>query len=158
MAAIPLTGYAKTAAYVAMLLGIIATFVTAYQFSKAGFNWVATGADAHIFSWHPTLMVAAWMGSAVHAAFAYRVWPVSHDTAKSIHAAFHVLTLILWSIALAAIVKSKQENGMQQFYSLHSWFGLATIALFCLNVAAQSIPHSIHISPQRRSRSSVLAL
>ena len=211
MVATPLTGRAKLAAYAAMLLGVIATFVTAYHFAKTGFNWShaaphcppprllratqrslplpppltnrnplcasavrlrrqTTGADAHIFSWHPTLMVAAWMGASVQAALTYRVWALPHETAKAVHGAWHVLTLILFSIALAAVVKQHNDNGLQNFYSLHSWFGLATIATFGLNVGHKPPPallcsstsataHSPHVAVPRcrLSCSSLLA-
>ena len=152
MPATPLTQRQRYSAYVALGVGLLATFVTAYQFNKKGFSWSDVSL---VINWHPVLMVAAWMGASVHAALAYRVFPVSHDQAKALHGALHVLTLVLWAIGLAAVLKNHNERTppLENFYSLHSWWGLATIGAFCLNVRPHTRDACTANHPHARHRS-----
>ena len=153
MAHPPLTPIQRNVAYLAIGGGLLALVVTAVWFNSLGFSWTVP----LIFHWHPVLMVAAWLVAAVNAALAYRVFPFTHDTSKAVHGALHVLTLVLWSTALAAVVKSHNDRSppLQNFYSLHSWFGLATIIGWSCNVSAQRL--TVPPSPPSLLRRSLTA-
>ncbi|CAM0910647.1 unnamed protein product [Alopecurus aequalis] len=86
----------------------------------------------HIFNIHPPLMLIGFIVIGGEAILAYRTFPsaVSRDARKKVHLALHAVALALGYIGLYAVFKYHAEASIPNLYSLHSWLGIATVALY----------------------------
>jgi len=96
----------------------------------SGLAW-AKG-DGRVFNWHPVLMVFGMIFCNTEAILAYRGLPFSHDTNKVIHLTFQSLGTISLSVGLRAVFRFHNEHAITNLYSLHSWVGIFTVALYAL--------------------------
>lgn len=64
----------------------------------------------------------------------YRLLPLPKPTLKTIHATVNGLGLFFAVFGLWAVLKFHALRQIPDFYSLHSWFGMATIVLVLLQV------------------------
>ncbi|XP_031494586.1 probable ascorbate-specific transmembrane electron transporter 1 isoform X1 [Nymphaea colorata] len=120
-------------AVVAQVLGVAAcvmVLVWCIHF-RGGLAFVATNKSL-IFNIHPVLMLIGFIFLGSEAILAYRVLPGTKQQLKIVHSALHLIALALGIIGIYAAFKYHNESGIANLYSLHSWFGLGTIALFAI--------------------------
>ena len=71
----------------------------------------------------------------VHAAvMAYRIVLGPRAAKKAVHLLLHLLSLGFAAVGLYAAVKFHRDAGLPDIRSLHAWLGIATIALYALQV------------------------
>ncbi len=100
-----------------------------------GLNW-----GQLIFNWHPLLMVIGLIFCSVSSMVTYRTFPLPKSSTKPIHVVLHSLALICVTVGLSAVIignnyKSENTSGMYyaNFYSIHSFVGLAAVILYTQN-------------------------
>ncbi|KAJ8396971.1 hypothetical protein AAFF_G00012940 [Aldrovandia affinis] len=129
-------------------LGVLCLVFVSYWNStwRGGFAWDGT---ARQFNWHPVLMVTGLVVLYGNAAVLYRVpltWGQNKLPWKLLHASLLFLALILSILGLCAVFGFHNANGVPNLYSLHSWLGIVTTALFtaqwALGLAAFLLPCS----------------
>ncbi|KEH25309.1 putative ascorbate ferrireductase (transmembrane) [Medicago truncatula] len=89
-----------------------------------------------IFNVHPVLMVIGLVLINGEGMLAYKTVSGTKSFRKSVHLASQFLALILSLIGLWAAWKFHNDKGIDNFYSLHSWLGLACLFLFFIQLAA----------------------
>ncbi|KAF8647449.1 hypothetical protein HU200_065359 [Digitaria exilis] len=89
-----------------------------------------------IFNVHPVLMLLGPIVLAGEAILCYRTFPLSRAARKKAHLALHAAGLAAGGLGVYAVFKFHGEAGIPNLYSLHSWVGLATIALYALHWSA----------------------
>ncbi|KAJ7518776.1 hypothetical protein O6H91_20G008300 [Diphasiastrum complanatum] len=62
----------------------------------------------------------------------YKSIPGSKEYKKLVHLSLQGVTLVVAIVAILAVFKFHNENGIDNLYSLHSWLGLTTVILFAL--------------------------
>lgn len=94
----------------------------------------------------------------------YRLLPLPKPTLKTIHAVVNGVGLFFAFFGLWAVLKFHALRQIPDFYSLHSWFGIATIVLFLLQVGLYPCSSSEFLStsamplPERAQDSFGLAM
>lgn len=68
------------------------------------------------------------------AILAYRTLSGTKNFKKAVHLTIQFLALCLGLIGIWAALKFHNDKGIDNFYSLHSWLGLACILLFGIQV------------------------
>ncbi|TRY60819.1 hypothetical protein DNTS_003155 [Danionella cerebrum] len=99
---------------------------------RGGFAWDGSFLQ---FNWHPVLMVTSLVVLYGNAIVLYRVplhW--SRWSCKVCHAGLLFLALVLSMLGLCAAFDFHHANNIPHLYSLHSWTGISTVALFSLQV------------------------
>ena len=66
---------------------------------------------------------------------AYKTMPGTKNFKKAVHLSILFLSLCLATIGLWAAIKFHNEKGIENFYSLHSWLGLAALISFAIQVS-----------------------
>jgi cytochrome b-561 len=67
----------------------------------------------------------------------YKVFPnLNHDTAKLTHLILHAIAIVLGAFGIYCAFKYHNDSGIANLYSLHSWLGIGTIALYAIQVTA----------------------
>ncbi|XP_012671334.1 lysosomal membrane ascorbate-dependent ferrireductase CYB561A3 [Clupea harengus] len=97
---------------------------------RGGFAWDGTGKQ---FNWHPVFMVTGLVVLYGNAAVLYRVpltWGQNKTPWKLVHAGTLLLALILSVLGLCAVFDFHNAQNTPNVYSLHSWIGICTVALF----------------------------
>jgi len=82
-----------------------------------------------LFSWHPTLMILAFIISMSQGILMYRIYPGSHDSQKFLHVLFQFISLILSVAGVIVIFKNHEYKGAPDMYSVHSYLGLVAIII-----------------------------
>lgn len=90
-----------------------------------------THIKAKIFNVHPLLMVGFIVLSG-EAILVQKTLPGTKRTQKGTHLALHLSALITGAIGIYAVFKFHQDLAIPHVYSLHSWLGMTTICLYCL--------------------------
>ncbi|KAJ6807332.1 putative transmembrane ascorbate ferrireductase 2 [Iris pallida] len=85
-----------------------------------------------IFNVHPVLMVIGFILLNGEAMLAYNTVGGTKNFKKSVHLALQFVALCLGLIGIWAALKFHNDKGIDNFYSLHSWLGLACIFLFAI--------------------------
>ena len=94
-----------------------------------GFAWNG----ALQFNVHPLCMVVGLIFLYGEAAIVYRVFRQAEKfKSKIIHASLHLLALLSMVIGLVAVFQFHYANNYTNLYSLHSWSGMVTVVLFCM--------------------------
>ncbi|KAL9661828.1 hypothetical protein QQ045_026656 [Rhodiola kirilowii] len=88
-----------------------------------------------IFNVHPVLMVIGLILLNGEAMLAYKTISGTKNLKKQVHLTLQFLAFCLGTIGVWAALKFHNEKGIDNFYSLHSWLGLACIFLFCIQWA-----------------------
>ncbi|XP_060762653.1 lysosomal membrane ascorbate-dependent ferrireductase CYB561A3 isoform X1 [Neoarius graeffei] len=97
---------------------------------REGFSWDGKNTQ---FNWHPVLMVIGLVVLYGNAAVVYRVpltWIQDKLIWKIVHASLLLLALIFTIVGLCAVFDYHNANNIPNLYSLHSWVGILTSALF----------------------------
>ncbi|KAL5808111.1 hypothetical protein ACOSQ3_028802 [Xanthoceras sorbifolium] len=89
-----------------------------------------------IFNVHPVLMVIALVLLNGEAMLAYKTVPGTKSFKKLVHLTLQFIAFCLSLIGVWAALKFHNDKGIDNFYSLHSWLGLACLFLFGLQWAA----------------------
>ncbi|KAM7510236.1 hypothetical protein LguiB_009111 [Lonicera macranthoides] len=89
-----------------------------------------------IFNIHPVLMVISLVLLNGEAMLAYKTVPGTKRLKKLVHLALQFLVFILSIIGAWAALKFHNDKGIDNFYSLHSWLGLACLFSFNIQWAA----------------------
>ncbi|XWS46406.1 hypothetical protein CRYUN_Cryun14cG0063100 [Craigia yunnanensis] len=89
-----------------------------------------------IFNVHPVLMVIGLVLLNGEAMLAYKTVPGTKSFKKLVHLTVQCVAFILSIIGLWAALKFHNDKGIDNFYSLHSWLGLACLFLFGIQWAA----------------------
>ncbi|XP_023694338.1 lysosomal membrane ascorbate-dependent ferrireductase CYB561A3 [Paramormyrops kingsleyae] len=131
-----------------LCLGILSVvFVSYWNYKwRGGFAWDGSGLQ---FNWHPVLMVTGLVVLYGNAAVVYRVpltWRQSKQPWKLLHAGLLFLAFVLSVLGLCAVFDYHNAGSTPNLYSLHSWLGICTTALFTaqwvLGLAAFLLPWS----------------
>uniref|UniRef100_A0A803Q3H1 Cytochrome b561 domain-containing protein n=2 Tax=Cannabis sativa TaxID=3483 RepID=A0A803Q3H1_CANSA len=63
---------------------------------------------------------------------AYRTVPAEMRVKKIIHMLLHIIAIVMGIIGLCAVFRYHNMINLGDMYSLHSWIGLTTFILYCL--------------------------
>ncbi|CAB1322190.1 unnamed protein product [Coregonus sp. 'balchen'] len=97
---------------------------------RGGFAWDGSPLQ---FNWHPVLMVTGLVVLYGNGAVLYRVpltWGQNKLPWKLLHAGVMLLALLCSVLGLCAVFDFHNANNTPNLYSLHSWIGICTTALF----------------------------
>ncbi|XP_068637919.1 transmembrane ascorbate ferrireductase 2-like [Aristolochia californica] len=83
-----------------------------------------------IFNIHPVLMLSGLVFLNGEAMLVYKTTSGTKNFKKALHLAGQFIAFVLSSIGIWAALKFHNEKGIENFYSLHSWLGLASFILF----------------------------
>lgn len=103
---------------------------------RGGFAWDGTSKQ---FNWHPVLMVTGLVVVYGYGAVLYRIpatWSQNKSTWKLLHASFMLLAFVLSVIGLCAVFDFHNARKIPNLYSIHSWIGIAAVALFAVQWVA----------------------
>uniref|UniRef100_A0A3Q3R6N2 Transmembrane ascorbate-dependent reductase CYB561 n=1 Tax=Monopterus albus TaxID=43700 RepID=A0A3Q3R6N2_MONAL len=95
-----------------------------------GFAWDGSEKE---FNLHPLCMVLGLVFLHADAILVYRVF--RHEPKKNVkllHGTIHLLALIISIVGFVAVFDFHRAAKIPDMYSLHSWCGMATLVLFCL--------------------------
>ncbi|XP_074557684.1 transmembrane ascorbate ferrireductase 2-like [Curcuma longa] len=123
---IPLIRGASAAATVLVL-------VWAVHF-RGGLALISDNKDL-IFNVHPVLMVIGFIHLNSEAILAFKTMPGTKSFKKTVHLSIQFLGLCLGLIGAWAALKFHNDKGIDNFYSLHSWLGIACLLLFSVQWA-----------------------
>ncbi|CAL8347555.1 unnamed protein product [Lota lota] len=102
---------------------------------RGGFAWGTSGLK---FNWHPVLMVSGMVVLYGFGAVVYRVpltWGGDKLPWKLAHASLMLLALLLSVVGLCAVFLVHGAERIPPLYSLHSWTGICSVALFAMQWA-----------------------
>ncbi|XP_069761228.1 transmembrane ascorbate-dependent reductase CYB561 [Narcine bancroftii] len=114
------------------ILGLAAVIMTGVWLGhyEGGFAW---DGSSHQFNVHPLCMVIGMVFLYGDAILVYRTFKNERKTTvKVLHASIHLIALVAIIVGLVAVFKFHEAQSIPNMYSLHSWCGLSTIILFCL--------------------------
>ncbi|KAG8006699.1 Cytochrome b561, partial [Nibea albiflora] len=97
---------------------------------RGGFAW---DGSAQEFNLHPLCMVLGLVFLHGDAILVYRVFRnEAKRNVKLLHGIIHLLALIISIIGFVAVFDFHRKSKIPDMYSLHSWCGMATLVLFCI--------------------------
>ncbi|KAM7506922.1 hypothetical protein LguiA_017375 [Lonicera macranthoides] len=102
-----------------------------------------------IFNIHPVLMVISLVLLNGEAMLAYKTVPGTKRLKKLVHLALQFLVFILSIIGAWAALKFHNDKGIDNFYSLHSWLGLACLFSFNIQVGDSLFPKYFWLLPDK---------
>ncbi|KAK4834345.1 hypothetical protein QYF36_021105 [Acer negundo] len=115
-----------------IITALVLTWTVHY---RGGLALISDNKD-QIFNVHPVLMVIGLVLLNGEAMLAYKTVPGTKSFRKSVHLTLQFLAFCLSSIGVLAAIKFHNDKGIDNFYSLHSWLGLACLFLFGIQWAA----------------------
>ncbi|EEF36389.1 transmembrane ascorbate ferrireductase 2 [Ricinus communis] len=119
------------------LIGVIVTaLVLIWTVHYRGGLALASDNKDVIFNVHPVLMVIALILINGEAMLTYKTVSGTKNFKKLVHLTLQLVALCLSLIGAWAALKFHNEKGIDNFYSLHSWLGLACLFLFGVQYAA----------------------
>lgn len=65
---------------------------------------------------------------------AYKTVGAERKVQKLVHMSIHLVAIVLGIVGLHAVFKFHDQANLTNMYSLHSWIGIGTFSLFCLQV------------------------
>ncbi|XP_058510677.1 transmembrane ascorbate-dependent reductase CYB561 [Solea solea] len=114
------------------LLGLTAVVLTGVWMGKyhGGYAW---DGSAQEFNLHPLCMVLGLVFLQGDAILVYRVFRnEAKRNIKILHGIIHLLALIISIVGFVAVFDFHKAAKIPDMYSLHSWCGMITMVLFCL--------------------------
>ncbi|XP_029015225.1 transmembrane ascorbate-dependent reductase CYB561 isoform X2 [Betta splendens] len=114
------------------VLGVASVVLTGVWMGhyRGGFSWDGSEQE---FNLHPLCMVLGLVFLQGDAILVYRVFRSEpKKNLKLLHAIIHLLALTLSIIGFVAVFDFHRAAKIPDMYSLHSWCGMATLVLFCL--------------------------
>ncbi|KAG6650678.1 hypothetical protein CIPAW_06G059500 [Carya illinoinensis] len=86
-----------------------------------------------VFNVHPFLMFFGFIFMAGEGMMAFNTVEAERKVRKFIHMTFHLIAICLGIVGIKAVFKfHDMMNNSPDVYSLHSWIGISTFTLFCL--------------------------
>ncbi|XP_010528463.1 PREDICTED: probable transmembrane ascorbate ferrireductase 2 [Tarenaya hassleriana] len=153
--AVPVVGVFPVFLLVRILGMIVAALVLTWAVHyRGGLALVSDNKDL-IFNVHPVLMVIGLILLNGEAMLAYKTVQGTKNTRKLIHLTLQLTAFILSLVGVWAALKFHIDKGIENFYSLHSWLGLACLFLFAFQWAAGFVTYW-YPGGSRNSRSSLL--
>ncbi|CAK9143860.1 unnamed protein product [Ilex paraguariensis] len=123
--------------FVIRIIGIaVAALVLTWNMHYRGGLALISDEKTRIFNVHPVLMVTGLVLLNGEAMLAYKTVSRTKSFRKLIHLSLQFLAFFLSIIGLWAAWKFHSDRGIDHFYSLHSWLGLACLFLFGIQWAA----------------------
>ncbi|KAL3635908.1 hypothetical protein CASFOL_020455 [Castilleja foliolosa] len=119
--------------FIAHLFGILAIMLSLVWLLhyREGFD-IDSDNTNRIFNVHPFLMIFGFIFMIGEAMMAYNTVGADRKVQKIVHMLVHFVALILGIVGLHAAFKWHEKRGLTNLYSLHSWIGIGTFSLFCL--------------------------
>ncbi|KAL7378766.1 hypothetical protein ABVT39_018324 [Epinephelus coioides] len=117
---------------VSQVLGLAAVVLTGVWMGHyhGGFAWDGSSRE---FNLHPLCMVLGLVFLHGDAILVYRVFRnEAKRNVKLLHGIIHLLALIISIVGFAAVFDFHRAAKIPDMYSLHSWCGMATLVLFCI--------------------------
>nr|XP_033500272.1 cytochrome b561 [Epinephelus lanceolatus] len=114
------------------VLGLAAVVLTGVWMGHyhGGLAWDGSSRE---FNLHPLCMVLGLVFLHGDAILVYRVFRnEAKRNVKLLHGIIHLLALIISIVGFAAVFDFHQAAKIPDMYSLHSWCGMATLVLFCI--------------------------
>ncbi|XP_030264697.1 LOW QUALITY PROTEIN: transmembrane ascorbate-dependent reductase CYB561 [Sparus aurata] len=114
------------------VLGVTSVVLTGVWMGhyRGGFAWDGSSQE---FNLHPLCMVLGLVFLQGDAILVYRVFRNEPKrNVKVLHGIIHLLALIIGIIGIVAVFDFHREAKIPDMYSLHSWCGMATLILFCI--------------------------
>ncbi|XP_047314809.1 transmembrane ascorbate ferrireductase 2 [Impatiens glandulifera] len=115
-----------------IVAGLVITWSVHY---RGGLALIAENKDL-IFNVHPVLMVIGLVLINGEAMLAHKTIDGTKGLKKLVHLTLQFLAFCLSLIGVWAAYKFHNDKGIDNFYSLHSWLGLASLFLFSIQWAA----------------------
>ncbi|KAG8367010.1 hypothetical protein BUALT_Bualt16G0027900 [Buddleja alternifolia] len=142
---------------VVRILGVaVAILVLVWNVHYRGGLALVSDDKSLIFNVHPVLMVISLVLLNGEAMLAYKTVSGTKSFKKLVHLSLQFLAFILSTIGIWAAWKFHIEKGVDNFYSLHSWLGLACFFLFAIQWAAGFVTFW-YPGGSRNSRASLLS-
>lgn len=116
----------------ASVAGLVLTWALHF---RGGVSLTSDNKDL-IFNVHPVLMVIGFILLNGEAMLAYKTVGGTKNFKKFMHLAIQLVALCLGLIGVWAALKFHNDKGIDNFYSLHSWLGLACLFLFAIQWGA----------------------
>ncbi|KAK5914671.1 hypothetical protein CgunFtcFv8_009094 [Champsocephalus gunnari] len=116
----------------AQVLGLASVVLTAVWMGhyRGGFSWDGSSFQ---FNVHPLCMVLGLVFLQGDAILVYRVFRnEAKRNVKILHGIIHLLALVVSIVGIVAVFDSHRAAKIPDMYSLHSWCGMLTIVLFCV--------------------------
>lgn len=110
------------------MAAVVMVLIWAVNF-RGGMSLISENKDL-IFNVHPVLMVIGFVLLNGEAMLAYKTIGGTKNFKKLVHLAIQFIALCLGLIGVWAALKFHNDKGIDNFYSLHSWLGLACLFLF----------------------------
>uniref|UniRef100_A0A3Q3XGU8 Transmembrane ascorbate-dependent reductase CYB561 n=1 Tax=Mola mola TaxID=94237 RepID=A0A3Q3XGU8_MOLML len=117
---------------VSQVLGLASVVLTGVWMGhyRGGFAWDGTAQE---FNVHPLCMVLGLVFLQGDAILVYRVFRKEpKKNIKLLHGIIHLLALIISIVGFVAVFDYHKQAKIADVYSLHSWCGIATFGLFCI--------------------------
>ncbi|XP_029365290.1 transmembrane ascorbate-dependent reductase CYB561 isoform X2 [Echeneis naucrates] len=114
------------------VLGLVSVVLTGVWMGhyRGGFAW---NGSVQEFNLHPLCMVLGLVFLHGDAILVYRVFRNEKKrNVKVLHGVIHLLAIIISIVGFAAVFDFHRAAKIPDMYSLHSWCGMATFILFCL--------------------------
>ncbi|KAL3054423.1 hypothetical protein OYC64_006705 [Pagothenia borchgrevinki] len=114
------------------VLGLASVVLTAVWMGhyRGGFSWDGSSFQ---FNVHPLCMVLGLVFLQGDAILVYRVFRnEAKRNVKILHGIIHLLALIVSIVGIVAVFDFHRAAKIPDMYSLHSWCGMLTIVLFCV--------------------------
>ncbi|KAK7271777.1 hypothetical protein RJT34_27954 [Clitoria ternatea] len=135
MAPPPVVGFPIFTTVRVVGISVIVLLLTWALHFRGGLALVSDNKDL-IFNVHPVLMVVGLVLINGEAMLAYKTLSGTKNFRKTVHLMLQFIALILSLIGFWAAWKFHIDKGIDNFYSLHSWLGLACLFLFSIQWAA----------------------
>ncbi|CAK7326851.1 unnamed protein product [Dovyalis caffra] len=118
---------------VAHLFGILAVVLMLVWLLhyRGGIEYDSDNTD-RVFNVHPFLMFCGFIFLAGEAMMTYKTVLSTWIVQKSMHMFLHLIAICLGIVGISAVFKYHDMVQAEDVYSLHSWIGLSTFCLFCL--------------------------
>nr|XP_010924200.1 probable transmembrane ascorbate ferrireductase 2 isoform X2 [Elaeis guineensis] len=129
MAAAPAIGFPIVLVIRLMGFTAAALIITWATHFRGGMALISDNKDL-IFNVHPVLMVIGFILLNGEAMLAYKTTSGTKNFKKVVHLTIQFLALCLALVGIWAALKFHNDKGIDNFYSLHSWLGLACLLLF----------------------------
>ncbi|KAJ4922712.1 hypothetical protein JOQ06_003990 [Pogonophryne albipinna] len=116
----------------AQVLGLASVVLTAVWMGhyRGGFSWDGSSFQ---FNVHPLCMVLGLVFLQGDAILVYRVFRnEAKRNVKILHGIIHLLALVVSIVGIVAVFDFHRAAKIPDMYSLHSWCGMLTIILFCV--------------------------
>ncbi|KAG2307485.1 hypothetical protein Bca4012_083498 [Brassica carinata] len=152
---VPMLGGFPIFLVVRVLGFIIAVLVLTWTVHYRGGLALSSDNKDLIFNVHPVLMVIGLILFNGEAMLAYKSVQGTKNLKKLVHLTLQFTAFILSLVGVWAALKFHIDKGIENFYSLHSWLGLACLFLFAFQWASGFVTYW-YPGGSRNSRASLM--